>query len=130
MGVKKEKCQFCGKEIASSGLKNHEKHCAENPEVISAKAEAAEAEEEEVEEAEDEDEEETEEEARITKSSAPDLGDEEDDETPDGYVEVITTLDINPVIGDTRYHFNQGVPQKVPENVKEILLRAGVLRAI
>lgn len=114
-------CSICGKEIAISGLKNHEKACAKKNE-----------------------------EAKLSEEEVLEVAEEatnEPEEVIDGSlideVEVITkpqpkqelvkiklANDINCFIGGIRHTYHKGQVVEVPKNVKDILMTAGYLQAI
>lgn len=124
-------CSICGKEIAISGLKNHERACAKkNEEVITNEEEVNNMEEvktvEPIEEVEAVVEEptveapEVEEEVEVVTNPQP----------KEELVEIQLREHINCFIGGVRYTFDKGQVALVPKHVKEILRTAGYLQAI
>ena len=108
----KVECQYCGKEFSKAGIANHEKACSENPENVvedtivepEVLVEPVLEEKEEVKE--------------VPVVKEPVMCDIKLKDKVDCY------------IGDRYYRFKKGEEARVPENVKEILKRAGLLEAI
>ena len=125
-------CSICGKEIAISGLKNHERACAKKNEEANTNEEELKVMEEtntvepleEVKEAEAVEEptveEVPEEEVEVVTKPQPKIE----------LVEIKLAEHVNCFIGGTRYTLQKGEVVSVPKNVKEILKTAGYLQAI
>jgi ribosomal protein S26 len=119
MAVDIVKCQFCGKSMPKTGIKNHERACSMNPdnmkdaEEVKVVADNEEADNEEINDTED-----------IKKQEvnvvvdAPTL------------VKIRAKYDINCFIGDTWYRIPKGAEREVPQNVKDILNRAEMLSTL
>jgi hypothetical protein len=123
--IEKVACQFCGKEIAKVGIKNHEKSCPENPankvpaegeqspeEVLNVSGEGAGAPEEGAGEAP----------STVTVVA--------EDEVREKEVEVLMNESIECYIGNKYWRLKAGEKYPVPESVKEILKNAGMLKAL
>lgn len=127
--AEKVACQYCGKEIAKPGLKNHEKSCAENPDnkkekivdvsplnVLTLDLDFDKEPEEDVEK-ETKEPETVEEEATTPVKVAP----------KKVLVPIKLKMDLNTYIGNQWYRCKAGKEELVPTSVKEILMKAGLL---
>lgn len=122
--VKTGTCSYCGKEVAISGLKNHERACAKK---VNNEVEANTTDSEvvecldNIEEVESIDTiEETKEELEVITESKPKVK----------LVDIRISESICCHIAGTRYCFHKGEVYQVPENVKQILWEAGLLLAM
>lgn len=111
----KVKCKYCGKMFTKSGIQNHEKHCSENPANKLATENIEEV--EEVEEVEEKVEEEKDLKAQVKIIT-----------NPQKFVKIKLNRDLYTYIGDKYYDFKVGKTYKVPQNVKRILGKAGMLK--
>lgn len=128
--VKTGTCSYCGKEIAISGLKNHERACAKklNIEVEEADTTGCEVvdcvdnieEVDSIDTIEVEPEDEAKEELEVITESKPKVK----------LVDIRIAESICCHIAGTRYNFHRGEVYQVPENVKQILWEAGLLLAM
>lgn len=104
----KVRCQYCGKEYTKSGITNHEKACPENP---VNKVEEAEIVDVDLE---------VEVTAPVEKKQVKN----------EKLIKVKLADKIECYIGDRYYRFKKGEEVEVPEAVKNVLKRAGLLEAI
>lgn len=117
MAIETVPCQYCGKEIAKSGIKNHEKSCAnkQNKEENLMEDVAVNSSNEVLSE---------------LKEAEPAVDIVEEPVKEVKLVEVKLIQDLTCNIAGVLYSFQKDVVYEVPENIKEILVRANMLRAI
>lgn len=119
--IKTGKCEFCGKEVAISGLKNHEKACAKKHKGTKKETEIGNKEvAEEVITSENIEVEEEPVEVEVITKQQPRVK----------LVDIKISESICCYIAGTRYNFIKGEVYTVPENVKNVLMEAGFLLAM
>jgi hypothetical protein len=121
--IEKIACQYCGKEIAKVGIKNHEKSCPENPaNKVPAEGENQSEENLNVSDATGAPEEGAE--------TSPELKIVAEDEVIEKEVEVQMKESIECYIGNKYWRLKAKERYTVPASVKEILKNAGLLEAL